>query len=1337
MAVKVRRFVPGLAALFCLIGSLAAHADFATQSWARRFSSISDSTDQAKKVLADTNGNVFVVGNTDDHLVAQDWLIIKYSNAGAPLWTNRYNSPDNSVDTAKIAALDPRGNVIVAGISSTNYLVIKYSTTNGAPLWTNVTQVALSAIATDPSGNVIVTGNNGSPSDYGTIKYSSNGVPVWTNIFAGAAGGNDFPAALAVDSSGNVIVTGNSDTGGGTNDIVTIKYSSAGATVWTKSFNGPGNSYDVPTDVAVDSSGNVFVTGYTFNGTTYDWVTIRYNSAGGAVSWTKFYSSATNSSDFTKAIAVDGSGNVFVTGSSQTGTNFITIKYSNTGTALWTNRYGTAGSINDSPNAIGLDTNGNIFVTGSSQLSIYDAEFLTLKYSTAGVVLWTNRFHGPSSAWPEQAFSVAVDIAGDVFVTGTSGASGVLGNTDIATIKYSNAGVSTWTNRYTGPAHGGGQVNAIALDSSGNSFVTGNAPNTNTWQMTTIKYAPDGSALWTNFFNGSSNSSDSAAAIALDAAGDVFVAGNSGIGNSSDFAALKYSSAGVLLWSNFYNGPANSNDLVIAAATDGTNLFVTGYSYTTASNQDYATIKYSGSGVPLWTNRFGTTNSDQPRAIAVDSAGNVFVTGVPATIKYSNSGVPLWTNISLSFPVALALDYSNNVILVGNTNTFQQLITIKLSNAGLPLWTNSYDGPSNIFGFPYDFAQAVATDRKGNIFIAGYDDPFGAGVNRTFLTLAYSSSGVPLWTNSLAVSGTPSGIAVDLVGNVFVSGNGKGPSGNVDYTTLAFSNSGVPLSTNQYNGPANGAETVAITCPVTGTDGSVFVTGGSDGNFSSDFNYGTTYDFATVKYVYGMASAIAAQPLSRTNFVGTTANFTVTAAGTPPLYYQWLRNGTNLLNGGNISGATTNSLSISNVALADGANYSVIVTNAYGSTTGSVAALSVPPVSSVLPLPAFAGPWFLVQWSGQAAANATLRFDIYLSTNGSTFALWQSNTAATNAPYRGSPGQTYYFYSVARDSAGLQEMPPGSADAQTTVPSTAPVLAPIANATNNPGQPLTFTNSLLSGTPVGSYLFSLDVGAPPGSTITSSNGIFIWTPNCSQASTMNLITVRVTDSGQTNLTDALAFIVAVNECVSPQLGRVVMAVGDTNRVPINLISSVPLTNLTMRLLLAEGHLVNPTLQPIVPQICSSGVQPITNGQFLLSFGTCSNQFLIGTQQVAWLNFTAISNQSSAFVPLNLDQITGHEPNGSSVANFAPQNGRVVIVGLEPLLEALLATNQDVTVTLYAAVSSTNELSVASALNPPVTWLPRQEVVMTNLFRDFPSTTTTNQMQLFRAVRQMQ
>ena len=87
------------------------------------------------------------------------------------------------------------------------------------------------------------------------------------------------------------------------------------------------------------------------------------------------------------------------------------------------------------------------------------------------------------------------------------------------------------------------------------------------------------------------------------------------------------------LWTNRYNGPGNGNDYANAVAVDGSNnVIVTGYSTSSESYYDYATIKYSSAGVPLWTNRYnGPGNgNDYACAVAVDGSNNVIVTGLVA-----------------------------------------------------------------------------------------------------------------------------------------------------------------------------------------------------------------------------------------------------------------------------------------------------------------------------------------------------------------------------------------------------------------------------------------------------------------------------------------------------------------------------------------------------------------------------------------------------------------------------------------------------------------------------------------------------------------------------------
>ena len=145
--------------------------------------------------------------------------------------------------------------------------------------------------------------------------------------------------------------------------------------------------------------------------------------------------------------------------------------------------------------------------------------------------------------------------------------------------------------------------------------------------------------------------------------------------------------------------------------------------------------------------------------------------------------------------------------------------------------------------------------------------------------------------------------------------------------------------------------------------------------------------------------------------------------------------------------------------------------------------------------------------------------------------------------------------------------------------------------------------------------------------------------------------------------------------------------------------------------------------------------PMEEGEFYaLTFATCSNQWLIGTQQVAWLYVTAITNQHSAFVPVALIDLLGVQPGGVVVSNLFAQAGRVVIVGEEPLLEVFPSTNGLVQAVLYAPVGSTNVVQTSPDL-PALSWSAWQPVTMTNLLQSLPLLPATNRTLFFRAVRQ--
>lgn len=431
-----------------------------------------------------------------------------------------------------------------------------------------------------------------------------------------------------------------------------------------------------------------------------------------------------------------------------------------TAVEAWARRHSEAGALENSPRAVATDGSGKAIVTGFSIDTNGLKYWVTIAYSSSGTPLWTNRYHGPVEFYDGQPNAVTVDAAGNVFVTGVSLGDG--SGQDYVTIKYSSAGVGLWTNRYNGPGNGNDGANAVVVDGSGNVIVAGLSVGTNGlssyFDYATLKYSGAGVPLWTNRYNGPANNADEATDVAVDGSGTVFVTGISYPANGrADYATVAYSSAGVPLWTNRYNGPVgDSDDYARAVAVDGNgNAFVTGDSWS-GSEQEYATIAYSGAGVPLWTNRYHAPGSGNnfARAMAVDSNGNVFVTGKAggfATIKYSNNGTPLWTNryngpSGFSFEdtaTAIAVDGGGNVVVTGDSYrdfVTRDIATIGYSNAGGPLWTNRYNGPANGDDVPLT-KRSLALGPKGSIYVAAASDgDFSAATTFEFVTVKYTVS---------------------------------------------------------------------------------------------------------------------------------------------------------------------------------------------------------------------------------------------------------------------------------------------------------------------------------------------------------------------------------------------------------------------------------------------------------------------------------------------------------------------------------------------------------------------------------------------------------------------
>lgn len=194
--------------------------------------------------------------------------------------------------------------------------------------------------------------------------------------------------------------------------------------------------------IAVDGNGNVYVAGGNWGGidTNFEYATIKYNSSGDMMWERRYCGSDSTSEDEATALTIDENGNVYVTGKSYSGTNldYATIKYNSLGDTMWVRRYNGPGNGIDCATGIAVDNNGNVYVTGCSDgLGTYPQDYATIKYNSSGTEEWVQRYDGPGGR-VDEAFAIAVDNKGYVYVTGTS--DGIV-NANYATIKYSVVGV--------------------------------------------------------------------------------------------------------------------------------------------------------------------------------------------------------------------------------------------------------------------------------------------------------------------------------------------------------------------------------------------------------------------------------------------------------------------------------------------------------------------------------------------------------------------------------------------------------------------------------------------------------------------------------------------------------------------------------------------------------------------------------------------------------------------------------------------------------------------------------------------------------------------------------
>jgi uncharacterized repeat protein (TIGR03803 family) len=435
----------------------------------------------------------------------------------------------------------------------------------------------------------------------------------------------------------------------------------------------------------------------------------------------------------------------------------------------------------------------------------------------------------------------------------------------------------------------------------------------------------------------------------IDDEGTVFAVNNDGTGftivlfftgfNSGSSPQAGLILSGSTLYGTAVSGGSSGNGTVFAVNTSGTG-FTKLHNFTALSNSTNSDGANPVAGLILSGNTlYGTAavggSSGHGTVFAVNTNGTGFTTLYSFTAGHYNSSGDYYTNSDGVYPRGLVLS-GNTLYGTAGGGGSSGNGTVFAVNTNAMGFTNLHSFTARSGSYPYTNSDG-ATPYAG-LILSG---------NTLYGTAAYGGS-----------SGNGTVFAVNTDGTGFTNlhsfnwdSDGANPkaelilSGNTLYGTTS-------------SGGSSGGATYGGTVFAVNTDGTGFVNlhsfNYSDGAnlyagliLSGNTLYGTAFYGGSSAYgtvislTLDPAPVITGQPVSQTNTVGTNVTFTVSVSGAAPIFYQWLKNSTNLPNAGNVSGANTNVLTVSNVTLTDAGTYSVVVSNSFGSSTSSNAILTV------------------------------------------------------------------------------------------------------------------------------------------------------------------------------------------------------------------------------------------------------------------------------------------------------------------------------------------------------------------------------------------------------------
>jgi len=420
----------------------------------------------------------------------------------------------------------------------------------------------------------------------------------------------------------------------------------------------------------------------------------------------------------------------------------------------WVQRFNGSDNRFDIAQALHLDASSNSYVVGSTASAGSSVDIVVIKYSPAGALLWQYLFNGFANS-VDQPYGSCIDEAGNCYVTGfTADSNSVI---KIVTIKINSTGNEVWRKVFLPPASSQGLGNCILIDSDNNIVTAGSIKRTNgSFRLTLLKYSPAGDLLDTAFFNVTSSSSEAPVSLCTDNASNIYVLGTTNaVSGYDDILMLKYDNGFNLKWQHTFSGTAVASDQPKQILhTDDNKLAVLAAVNNLSTGYDYGMYRFDTNAALIMQYVYNGTGNDQdiPFAMAIDAANNIHVTGS-----------------------------SRNADTLGSEDFF----TIKIDPTGTLLWQKRYNG----VGAGIDYGISIAVDNMGNVFAGGTAESHDYHVQ--YALLKYGPTGDLLWLEEYSAIENHEDflytVAVNNNRDIFVTGISFDSLSDYDIATIKYS----------------------------------------------------------------------------------------------------------------------------------------------------------------------------------------------------------------------------------------------------------------------------------------------------------------------------------------------------------------------------------------------------------------------------------------------------------------------------------------------------------------------------------------------------------------------